>query len=112
MREAERSGDGLGRNRWLLAIALALATVLAAEAFVPPSRQPTARLAVGAIRLYQATISPVLKCSGTRCRFHPTCSQYGVGAVERHGTLPGLALTTWRILRCGPWGPPPGEDLP
>jgi uncharacterized protein len=38
------------------------------------------------------------------CRFTPTCSAYGIEAVERHGALRGGALTTRRVLRCHPWG--------
>jgi putative membrane protein insertion efficiency factor len=38
------------------------------------------------------------------CRFTPTCSSYGVEAVERHGALRGGALAVRRVLRCHPWG--------
>ena len=38
------------------------------------------------------------------CRFVPTCSAYGIEAVERHGALRGGALATRRVLRCHPWG--------
>lgn len=38
------------------------------------------------------------------CRFVPTCSAYGIEAVERHGALRGGALAAGRVLRCHPWG--------
>lgn len=52
------------------------------------------------IRAYRAHISPHTKPS---CKFIPTCSQYGLEAVERFGAVKGGALTLWRILRCNPW---------
>ena len=110
--ELDRSGKASGPKRWGLTIALALGLYLSAEAFQPPSWQPSAFLAVGAIRAYQVTLSPALRGAGAKCRFQPTCSHYGIDAIRKHGTLPGLAMTAWRIAKCGPWGPPPGEDLP
>lgn len=53
----------------------------------------------GTIRAYQLFISPHL---GQCCRFYPTCSDYARQAIERHGALRGLSLTTKRILRCQP----------
>ncbi|MCM2250220.1 MAG: membrane protein insertion efficiency factor YidD [Geothrix sp.] len=38
----------------------------------------------------------------TQCKFTPTCSHYGLGCVQRYGTLRGGLLTTWRLLRCSP----------
>jgi putative membrane protein insertion efficiency factor len=57
-------------------------------------------LAVGAIRLYQRTISRVTPPS---CRFVPSCSQYGVEAIERYGVVKGSMMTIWRIARCNPF---------
>ncbi|MCC6286635.1 MAG: membrane protein insertion efficiency factor YidD [Chitinophagaceae bacterium] len=53
------------------------------------------------IRLYQAVISPIL---GPKCRFTPTCSQYGIEAFKKYGLIKGLWLTVKRISRCHPWG--------
>ncbi|MCD8266669.1 MAG: membrane protein insertion efficiency factor YidD [Prevotellaceae bacterium] len=53
------------------------------------------------IRLYRRFISPLTPPS---CRFTPTCSQYAVEALRKHGPLKGLALALWRVLRCNPWG--------
>ncbi|MEU2650710.1 membrane protein insertion efficiency factor YidD [Streptomyces albidoflavus] len=52
------------------------------------------------IKLYQWTISPLL---GPVCKYYPSCSHYGYGAIDRHGAIKGTALTAWRILRCNPW---------
>ena len=54
----------------------------------------------GPIRLYQRVISPALP---SRCKYHPTCSQYAVDAIRRYGVLRGLVLAGWRLLRCNPW---------
>lgn len=55
-----------------------------------------------AIRAYQAAISPFLPPS---CRFHPSCSQYGLEAVEKHGVLGGSWLTIKRLAKCHPFHP-------
>ncbi|MCI6824806.1 MAG: membrane protein insertion efficiency factor YidD [Ruminococcus bromii] len=52
------------------------------------------------IRFYRAAISPYTKPS---CKYIPTCSEYGLEAIERFGALKGSALTIWRILRCNPF---------
>ncbi len=57
--------------------------------------------------MYQKTISPDHGWfSGLLgigfCRFHPTCSQYGYGTIEKHGIIKGGWFTIWRILRCNP----------
>ena len=55
----------------------------------------------GLIRLYQWTLSPWV---GRNCRFFPTCSNYGLEAIERHGAFKGCYLIALRLLRCHPWG--------
>ncbi|MFO1503280.1 MAG: membrane protein insertion efficiency factor YidD [Steroidobacteraceae bacterium] len=64
-----------------------------------PLTRGTSRAMDGTIRAYQMLISPHL---GQCCRFHPSCSDYARQAIERHGPLRGLSLTTRRILRCNP----------
>jgi uncharacterized protein len=60
-----------------------------------------AKLLVRAVRGYQTHLSP-LKGAPT-CRFTPSCSQYALEAVEKHGALKGAWLATWRIARCQPF---------
>jgi putative membrane protein insertion efficiency factor len=53
------------------------------------------------VKFYQWVISPWLPAA---CRHYPTCSNYAIQAFKMHGPIKGLILTTWRILRCNPWG--------
>lgn len=52
------------------------------------------------VRVYRAVISPVLPPS---CIYNPTCSEYAILAVQRHGARKGTVLAVKRILRCHPW---------
>jgi putative membrane protein insertion efficiency factor len=52
------------------------------------------------IRFYKRFISPILPNS---CRFYPTCSQYAIDAVEKHGVAKGVIMASYRILRCNPF---------
>ncbi|RKD15250.1 membrane protein insertion efficiency factor YidD [Pelobium manganitolerans] len=61
------------------------------------------------IKAYQFLISPLL---GNSCRFTPTCSQYGVEAIKKHGAFKGAWLTVKRILRCHPWGAHGHDPVP
>ena len=59
------------------------------------------------IRLYQCTLSPVLRVlcgEDCGCRFTPTCSRYFLEAVETHGAGYGSWLGIKRLARCQPWG--------
>ncbi|MDD4700193.1 MAG: membrane protein insertion efficiency factor YidD [Oscillospiraceae bacterium] len=58
-------------------------------------------LLIKLIRIYQRGISPLTPPS---CRFSPTCSNYAVEALQKHGAIKGSLLTIWRILRCNPLG--------
>ena len=60
-----------------------------------------AKLGMLLIRFYQLVISPMFPGC---CRYTPTCSEYGMQAVRRHGLLKGSWLTLKRILRCRPGG--------
>lgn len=59
------------------------------------------------IRGYQRFISPF---TPPRCRFHPTCSQYALEALQQHGALKGCWLSLKRLLKCHPLHPG-GIDL-
>ena len=85
---------------WLLAHPFtAMGLCLLLEALLPVRFQPTAWVCRGAIRAYQLTLSSHLP---TQCKFTPTCSHYGLGCIQRYGTLRGSLLTTWRLIRCSP----------
>ena len=62
---------------------------------------PMSALMVGAIGFYKGWISPLLPPA---CRFVPTCSQYGVQAIQEFGPTKGSVLIAWRLLRCSPIG--------
>lgn len=52
------------------------------------------------LRIYKWALSPLFPPA---CRYVPTCSEYAMEAVERHGALRGSALAAWRLLRCHPF---------
>ena len=55
---------------------------------------------IGLIYFYRYTLG-VLFPGG--CKYHPSCSQYGIDALRQHGLVKGVILTGWRLLRCNPW---------
>ena len=61
------------------------------------------------IKTYQITLSPLL---GSNCRFHPTCSEYTIQAVNEHGAYKGLILGVKRISKCHPLGPKGYDPVP
>lgn len=61
------------------------------------------------VRLYQGILSPWLPNS---CRFQPTCSQYMIEALQKHGPIKGLWLGIRRIGRCHPWGGSGHDPVP
>ena len=67
----------------------------------------SARLLLFVVRAYQLILGPFL---GGACRFYPSCSNYAMQAVERHGVRHGAALSIKRLLRCHPFSPG-GVDL-
>lgn len=78
----------------------------------PSNPGPVALAEIGAVRLYQWTIRPLI---GANCRFWPSCSEYAVEALRTHGAGRGSLLAAKRILRCNPWheggyDPVPGTD--
>ena len=52
------------------------------------------------IRAYQLVLRPLLPPA---CRFTPSCSAYAIEALRLHGTMRGLSLASWRIMRCNPF---------
>ncbi|MAJ83416.1 MAG: membrane protein insertion efficiency factor YidD [Flavobacteriaceae bacterium] len=62
-----------------------------------------------AIKLYQFFISPVL---GLNCRFNPTCSNYCINSLKKHGLIIGLYFSILRISKCHPWGGSGHDPVP
>lgn len=58
------------------------------------------RILILAVKAYRLLLSPFL---GNNCRYYPTCSEYAVTAIDRHGTVRGSWLAVKRIGRCHPW---------
>ena len=56
---------------------------------------------VALIRAYKLLISPLLGC---QCRYSPSCADYSIDSLEKHGLLKGIVLSTKRIIRCRPYG--------
>lgn len=59
-----------------------------------------ARILVWIVKAYQLVLSPFF---GQQCRFYPTCSQYSVEVIQKHGALLGSYYTVRRLSRCHPW---------
>ena len=55
---------------------------------------------IGLVRAYRVLLAPVFPAA---CRFAPSCSQFAIEAIERHGAGRGFILATGRIARCHPW---------
>ena len=82
----------------------ALAGLAIGDCVKPPADQIGARLAIGGIDAYRATLSRAFERTGLiRCRFRPTCSAYGREAIRRYGLPKGAVLAASRIVRCNPF---------
>ena len=61
------------------------------------------------IKFYQFFISPFL---GLNCRFNPTCSNYCINSLKKHGLIVGLYYSILRISKCHPWGGSGHDPVP
>lgn len=66
-----------------------------------PHNSIAQKLLIALIHFYQGAISVHTPAA---CRFTPTCSQYAIEALQKHGVIKGSWLALKRILRCNPWG--------
>ena len=74
-----------------------------------PERRLPAAILIALVRAYQWLLRPLLTPS---CRFAPTCSDYAVEALARHGAMTGSLLALRRIARCHPWHPGGFDPVP
>ncbi|MGL5260589.1 MAG: membrane protein insertion efficiency factor YidD [Lachnospiraceae bacterium] len=58
------------------------------------------KIIISIIQIYKKYISPL---KSTKCPYIPSCSDYGLEAVRKHGVIKGSVLALWRILRCNPF---------
>jgi putative membrane protein insertion efficiency factor len=82
---------------------------------VAPVEGLSVNAAVGIIRMYQRTVSPMLPVlfgPTCGCRFHPSCSHYAAEAVATHGVLKGSWLTARRLVKCTPIHPGGHDPVP
>ena len=61
------------------------------------------------VYFYRLSISPLIP---PRCRYTPTCSQYAIDAVKKHGVIKGIYLTLKRLSVCHPWGGSGHDPVP
>lgn|SRR5690625_134390 len=89
----------------------AVEELTAEDKAVTPGRGRTVarKIAVAPIRFYQVAISPY---RNRTCRYYPTCSQYALTALKRHGVFKGTYLAARRLLRCHPWTPGGVDHVP
>ncbi|MEY4457484.1 MAG: hypothetical protein RIS25_77 [Actinomycetota bacterium] len=64
---------------------------------------------VAVLLVYRKVVSPLY---GQVCRYHPSCSAYGLGSVQQFGLIRGSLMAAWRILRCNPWARGGIDDVP
>jgi uncharacterized protein len=81
----------------LFVLCFGLATVF--DTMRQPENQITARVYIGLVHIYQAVGRPLLE-GYVACRYRPTCSDYSIRAVEKHGIREGLVLTWIRLNNC------------
>ena len=83
----------------------------ALDALREPSSQISARGVILLVQKYKQLISPKIS-NMVRCRFHPTCSDYAMIALDKYGIVRGGWLTIKRLARCSPLSHEHGDDYP
>lgn len=87
--------------------------IVAENIIIPPRYQVSNNIVLGMIWVYKGTASEAFKKSGMiKCRFYPTCSEYGRLVLLHDGFLVGSVRAVYRILRCNPFNHGPHEDWP
>ena len=57
-------------------------------------------LGVAGVYVYRYTLGALFPAT---CKYHPSCSQYAIDALRKHGLVVGSAKAAWRLARCNPW---------
>jgi putative membrane protein insertion efficiency factor len=65
------------------------------------SRVAPSSVGVALVHAYRWTLGALVPAG--RCKYYPSCSQYAIDALRKHGLVKGSALAGWRLLRCNPW---------
>jgi putative membrane protein insertion efficiency factor len=65
------------------------------------ARPTPAWIGIALVHAYRLTVGALVPV-GT-CKYHPTCSEYALSALRKHGLIKGGAMSIWRLLRCNPW---------
>lgn len=112
MSEADAASRPRPWRRRLAAFAAVVFCLVALDLARAPEHQLSARVLLVSIDVYQATLSRLLAKTGTKCRFHPSCSHFAEGAIRTDGALIGSLRALGRIARCGPWTPMGTDDPP
>lgn len=89
----------LKRPETYLLVILVMLVLAGLDSLRSPGQQVTAWAYIGAVHSYQGYARPVTQ-KYIRCRYRPSCSEYSVEAVRKHGIGEGLALSAKRILSC------------
>jgi uncharacterized protein len=104
------------RSRYItLVIVIGVSVVAVLDSLRAPEKQTTVTLYATGVHAYRLAIAPIVR-KWVRCRFLPTCSEYSLQAVKRHGIRKGLWLTIYRLHRCrtnvriGTFDPVPPAD--
>jgi len=64
-------------------------------------RRAPSLFGIGLVHLYRWTLGAFVPAG--QCKYHPSCSQYAIDALRKHGLVKGSVLAAWRLLRCNPW---------
>jgi uncharacterized protein len=83
-----------------LAVLALLMALSAIDSLRSPDRQVTVRAYSLAIHVYRRLGHPITHALGVRCPYRPTCSEYSVEAVRKHGIIRGLEMTAKRLASC------------
>ena len=67
------------------------------------------KILITLINVYKRYISPY---KGTKCPYFPSCSDYAITAIKRHGAFKGFLLSLWRIMRCNPFSKGGVDEVP